>query len=319
MTYSYPLGNSPSYSGKTMQSGIIFDVKRYSINDGPGIRATIFLKGCFLNCAWCHNPESISPHPQKMYSKEKCIGCKTCVEACPENACNLTPAGIVTDQKLCTLCGICADVCPTKAVEMSGETSTIDDLMEIIEKERVFFDQSGGGVTISGGEPLMQADFLISLLDELGDRSIHRAVDTTGFVKTDILLEVAKRTDLFLFDLKVMDADRHKEWTGVDNHIILKNLKILAETGANITIRIPLIHGVNDDEENLLKTAAFVAGLAGTKKNVDILPYHNIMAGKYQKLGQSFDGKHMSEPDTEVQNRAVNIFMTMGIKTTIGG
>lgn len=302
-----------------MQSGLIFDVKRYSINDGPGIRVTIFFKGCLLHCAWCHNPESISPHPQKMYSPDKCIGCNSCLESCPENACKLTPEGIATDQELCTLCGICADVCPTKATEMSGKLSAVDDLIEIIEKERVFFDQSGGGVTISGGEPLMQADFLIALLDELGARSIHRTVDTAGLSKTETLLDVAKRTDLFLYDLKMMDSTRHKKWTNVGNDVILENLKILAETGANITIRIPLIKGVNDDDENLQQTAAFVASLAGKKKNVDILPYHNIMANKYQKLGLVFYGENMAEPSFNDQAQIIGHFEAFGIKATIGG
>ncbi len=166
-----------------MLSGLIFDVKKYSINDGPGIRVTIFFKGCPLRCAWCHNPESISSRVQKMYTADKCISCNACIEICPESACKLTPDGVVTDLERCTSCGKCAIVCPTKATEMSGRIATVDEMMEIVEKERVFFEQSGGGVTISGGEPLLQSDFLIALLDELGLRSIHRAVDTTRICK----------------------------------------------------------------------------------------------------------------------------------------
>ena len=302
-----------------MQSGLIFDVKRYSINDGPGIRVTVFFKGCPLHCAWCHNPESISPHPQKMYSPDKCIGCNSCVESCPEKACKLTPQGIITDPDLCTLCGKCADVCPTKATEMSGKIVSVEDIVKIVEKERVFFDQSGGGVTISGGEPLMQPDFLIALLDELGSRSIHRAVDTTGFTPQNTLLEVAKRTDLFLYDLKMMDSAHHKKWTGVGNEIILQNLKLLASTGASIDIRIPLIKGVNDDDDNLDQTAAFVARLAGEKKSVSILPYHNIMVNKYQKLGQVFDGSKMSEPSDDEQTRIIAKFDAFGIRASFWG
>jgi pyruvate formate lyase activating enzyme len=302
-----------------MRSGLIFDVNRYAINDGPGIRVTFFLKGCPLKCSWCHNPEGISPDVQKMYNATKCIGCNTCVESCPENACTPSPEGIVTDYNLCTSCGICAEVCPTNATEMSGKLTTVDEIVTIVEKERIFFDQSGGGVTFSGGEPLMQADFLITLLDELGRRSIHRTVDTTGFAKNKVLLEVAKRTDHFLYDLKMMDPERHKKWTGVDNRIILENLQLLAATGATITIRIPLVKGVNDDDENIEKTALFVANLAGEKKNINILPYHNIAAGKHDRLGGSYDDSDMSEPESDELDQIIAKFAQFDIKATIGG
>lgn len=302
-----------------MQSGLIFDVKRYAINDGPGIRVAIFLKGCPLRCRWCHNPESISANVQKMYNKAKCIGCNGCVEACPENACTLGPEGIITDLSLCTGCGICAEVCPTKATEMSGRVATVKEILAIVEKERIFFDQSGGGVTFSGGEPLRQPEFLMALLGELGKESIHRAVDTSGFAPKEILLDVARHTDLFLYDLKMMDSSRHKKWTGVDNRIILENLKLLATTGACINIRIPLIKGVNADQENLEKSAAFVAGLSGDKKSVSILPYHHTMAGKHQRLGQVFDAGNMSESTDMEKSRVLELFASFGLQATIGG
>ncbi len=298
---------------------LIFDIKRYAINDGPGIRVTFFTKGCPLSCTWCHNPESISPHQQKMYTADKCIGCNSCVEACPENACELTSQGIVTDPELCMLCGICADVCPTKATEMTGETMSKAEIMAKIENERVFFDQSGGGVTFSGGEPLQHADFLIELLDECGERGIHRTVDTTGLAKTETLVEVAKRTDHFLYDLKLMDSTKHKAWTGVPNEVILENLKTLSATGATINIRIPLIKGVNADEENIRATAAFVAGLGGEKKIVNLLPYHNIAARKYQKLGGEYDPGKMQEPSEAEQEHCIKIFAEYGLEAIIGG
>lgn len=302
-----------------MQSGLIFDVKKYAINDGPGIRATIFFKGCPLSCAWCHNPESISSQVQKLYNPDKCIGCRACLEVCSEDACTLTSKGVVTDFERCTSCGKCADVCPTKATEMSGRVSTVEELLEIVEKERVFFEHSGGGVTISGGEPLLQSDFLIALLDELGARSIHRVVDTTGRAKSERLLSVAKRTDLFLYDLKMMDSARHKRWTGVGNEQIIQNLRLLAESGAAIDIRIPLITGVNDDEENIVQTAVFIASLSGDKKKVNILPYHNIAANKYLKLGQVYDFKEMAEPNEEAQRRVVTTFTEYGLEVVVGG
>lgn len=299
--------------------GLIFDIKRYSINDGPGIRVTIFLKGCPLNCQWCHNPESISPKIQKLFTASKCIGCEECCRVCPVQACRLTPEGIVTDDSLCTLCGKCAEVCPTLATEMSGCYRSVDELLEIIEKERPFFDQSGGGVTFSGGEPLLYPDFLIEILDACGKQQIHRAIDTSGFVKTATLLEVAKHTDLFLYDLKMIDAEKHKRYTGVDNQLILENLKILAESGAVIRVRIPLIGGVNDDDASIEAAAAFVVGLSGEKKLVDLLPFHNVAKGKDMKLGQERDLSGLCEPTPDDLERVIRIFAGHGLVASVGG
>ena len=302
-----------------MQKALIFDIKRYCINDGPGIRITIFLKGCPLSCRWCHNPESISPHIQKLFTASKCIGCGECVRACPVGACRLTEQGIVTDRDLCTLCGKCAEVCPTRATEMSGRWMGVTELLSEIEKETPFFDQSGGGVTFSGGEPLLYPDFLREILDACGRRGIHRAVDTSGYVKTAVLLDIAERTDLFLYDLKLMDPARHRLYTGVGNEKILANLTALAETGAAIQIRIPLIKGVNDDDANIRATADFVAGLPGEKKPVSLLPFHNIAAGKHLKLGHDFDAGGMAEPAGEDLERVAAIFSDRGLIASTGG
>jgi len=302
-----------------LNSGLIFDIKPYSINDGPGIRITIFLKGCPLSCVWCHNPEGISPHVQKLYSKAKCIGCNTCVENCPKDALRLTADGIVTDTGLCDLCGICADVCPTKAMEMSGKEFTVEETMKVIRRETVMMDQSAGGVTLSGGEPVMQSEFLIELLDALGKEGIHRAVDTTGFSKTETLLRIASRTDLFLYDLKMMDPERHKRFTGVSNEKILQNLRILAESGARVNIRIPLIKGVNADEANIRQSAEFVSSLTGNKLMVSLLPYHNIAIHKYGKLGQEYDNGLMEEPTPGDVEMAIRIFAESGIEAAVGG
>jgi pyruvate formate lyase activating enzyme len=302
-----------------MNQPFIFDIKRYAINDGPGIRIVIFMKGCNLNCAWCHNPESISTETERMYAPAKCIQCGTCVVACPEKAITLTSEGIITDTKRCNMTGRCAEVCPTKAIEISGHPMSVAEIMNEIEKERVFFDQSGGGVTFSGGEPLLQSRFLIELLDECGKRGIHRAVDTAGLANTEIILEVAKRTDLFLYDLKMMDSEKHRKCVGVPNEKILENLKLLAETGVKIIIRIPLIGGVNDDAENMVATARFVASLSGEKKEVNLLPYHKIAQTKYQKLGRPEEFQLLEEPTREAQTQAVSIFKQLGLEASIGG
>jgi pyruvate formate lyase activating enzyme len=298
---------------------LIFDIRRYSINDGPGIRITIFMKGCALRCQWCHNPESQSPEVQKLYTASKCIGAKDCIEVCPENALTLTPEGIVTDYDACNLCGKCADACPTKAIEMSGKFYGTSELLEIIERERVHIDQSGGGVTFSGGEPLMHPEFLIEMLKSCGDKGLHCVVDTCGFAPTETFLEVARHTDLFLYDLKLMDNELHKKWTGVDNRRILQNLRTLAEAGANINIRIPLIKNVNTQMDEIMKMADFINSLPGTKPKVNLLPYHNIARGKYQKLHMDYNHHEMEEPTQMDLDDAVAIFRKFGFETEIGG
>jgi len=302
-----------------MTNGLIFDIKRYAINDGPGIRIVIFFKGCNLHCAWCHNPESISVTVEKMYSPAKCIRCGTCVAVCPEKTIKFNSDGIITYPELCKLCGRCAEVCPTKAIEISGKAMSVSEILDIIEKERVFFDQSGGGVTFSGGEPLVHSQLLIQLLDECGNRGIHRTIDTAGHVNTETILEVARRTDLFLYDLKMMDPGLHEQWSGVSNLKILHNLKTLADTGAHIIIRIPLIGGINDNEENIHLTAEFINSLAGEKKEVHLLPYHKIAQTKYMKLGKDEDFELFSGPDKETLGRIIAIFLEYGISASIGG
>lgn len=298
---------------------LIFDIKRYAISDGPGIRIAIYFKGCPLRCAWCHNPESQSPKVQKLYTANKCIGAQDCIEVCPEDALTLTPDGIVTDYNKCTLCGKCAEACPSKAIEMSGKLYSPKELMEIIERERVHIEHSRGGVTFSGGEPLMYPEFLIEMLKNCGEKGLHRAVDTCGYAPTKTLLEVAKHTDLFLYDLKLMDPVQHKNWTGKDNRLILENLKKLAEIGANINIRIPFIKNVNTDISEVTEMAEFIASLHGTKPMVNILPYHNIATGKYKKLELEYNQGEMDEPSEEEIQRSIEIFNSFGLETEIGG
>lgn len=301
-------------------AALVFDTKRYAINDGPGVRVTIFLKGCPLDCAWCHNPESISPKMEKMFSANKCIGALSCIDDCPENALHMTPdKGVVTDYGLCTMCGECAEACPSGAMEMVAEHADIASIIESAVEERQIIEQSGGGVTFSGGEPLMHHSFLIEALDACKEEGFHCTVDTSGFTSKSVLLDVAKRTDHWLYDLKCMDSDTHLEWTGVRNEKILENLVALAKTGASINIRIPLVEGVNADDANVIATARFVATLAGDKKKVNILPYHKIAENKYQKLGRRMDLDGMSEPSLERQQQVIKVFESHGLEAMVGG
>jgi len=301
-------------------TNLVFDTKRYAINDGPGVRITIFLKGCPLHCSWCHNPESISPKMEKMFSASKCIGALSCINDCPENALRMTPdKGVVTDFDICNMCGECTKNCPTGAMEMVAEFMDVASVIESIYEERQIIEQSGGGVTFSGGEPLIHHQFLIDALDACKEEGFHRTVDTSGFTSKSILLEVAKRTDHWLYDLKSMDSDIHLKWTGVRNEKILENLVLLAKTGASINVRIPLIEGVNADDANIIATAQFVRALDGDRKQVNILPYHKIAENKYEKLGRQINLDGMSEPSVARQQEIVKIFESHGLEAMVGG
>ncbi|WP_456376084.1 glycyl-radical enzyme activating protein [Lutibacter sp.] len=302
-----------------MHTGLIFDIKKYAINDGPGIRMTVFFKGCNLTCKWCHNPESMSPKVQKMYNATKCIGAVKCLDNCPNDALKMTGNGVVTNYDACNLCGKCAEVCPTKAFEMLGQQVSISDLMQKIDNEAIFFDKSGGGVTFSGGEPLMHSEYLLQALKECGKRYYHRVVDTTAFAKQEVLLEVAKHTELFLIDLKVMDSKKHKEFTGVGNKKIVSNIVALAKTNCEIIFRIPLIKGVNSDKKNIGKTANFINSLEGNRNQINLLPYHNIAENKHVKLGNSSNFSNFETPSPEEINKVISIFKSYGIIATVGG
>ncbi len=298
---------------------LIFDIKHFAINDGPGIRTTFFLKGCPLSCVWCHNPESISTKIQKLYTKSKCIGSLKCIEVCPNNALTLTKDGIKTDWNKCKLCGLCAEVCPTKAIEMSGKLILAKEILEIAENERPFYEESGGGVTFSGGEPLMHCEFLLPILKELGKRKIHRTIDTTGFASPSVLKKIAKHTDLFLYDLKLIDSEKHLKFTGQRNEVIISNLKWLSEIDHEIIIRIPLIKGVNSNSECIEKMAKLISSLSGKPKQVNLLPYHDIAKMKYEKLGDSYQPGNISEPSEDEIETFRNIFKEHGLEVIIGG
>jgi len=302
-----------------MSTGLIFDIKKYAINDGPGIRMTVFFKGCNLSCQWCQNPESMSPKIQKMYNASKCIGAVKCLDNCPKHALVLTKDGIVTDFDACNLCGKCAEVCPTKAFEMLGSNVSMSELMKQIDNEAIFFDQSGGGVTFSGGEPLMHSEYLLEALKQCGKRMYHRVVDTTAFANQEILLEVAKHCELFLIDLKVMDSEKHKEFTGVNNEKILSNIKELANTKCELIFRMPLIKGVNADRVNIEKTAEFINSLNGNRTVINLLPYHKVAEHKLVKMGRFNEFIEFESPNDKEISEIISTFKSYGVEASIGG
>ena len=301
-----------------MQTGEIFDIKKFAIHDGPGIRTTVFFKGCPLSCWWCHNPESLSTAPQRLYRRERCIGCQECLAACSNGAIREFEGQLQWTADECRYCRSCASACPAEAVEFIGHTMTVDEVVVEIAKDTPFYDQSGGGVTISGGEPLMQPSFLIQLLDACGEQGLHRTVDTSGHADTQTLLETASRVDLFLYDLKHMDPEKHYRYTGVSNDMILTNLKQLSRQGARIIIRLPLIPGINADEENIELTGSFLASLCGDI-GINILPYHCAAEAKYRNLDLKNKAFDIQRPCEDVIASVARQLASYNLEVKIGG
>ncbi len=295
--------------------GNIFRIERYAVHDGPGIRTTVFLKGCPLRCWWCHSPESQASEPELMYRPERCIRCFKCVEACQEGAVSMAGDSIVIDQALCRWCGSCADVCAAGARVRTGRAMSAADVVSLVDRDTLFYDQSGGGVTFSGGEPFVQPQFLLEMLEGCRRRRIHTAVDTCGMADREMLLASVGLVNLFLFDIKILDEERHRLFTGVSNRKILQNLAALVEARANVWIRIPLVPGVNDDPAHLQHVGRLLADLRLSR--VDVLPYHRAGTAKYPALGREY--RLSGAAPVAEAGEAVRILSGFGLDAVAGG
>lgn len=300
-----------------MKQGVVFNIQKYSIHDGPGIRTTVFLKGCPLKCWWCHNPESQKIEGQLMFLANKCIVCRDCEKVCPTGAISFSNKGFNYDSSKCKLCEKCSEACPSEALEFAGKKLSQEDVIKEIEKDKIFYEESGGGVTFSGGEPLVQIDFLDNLLKLAKGKGLHTAIDTCGYSLWENIDRIKDKVDLFLYDIKHMDDEKHKKYTGVSNKLILDNLMKLAKEGKKIWVRIPIIPGINDDDINIEKTCKFISSL--NLKDVFLLPYHNIAIDKYKRLDMKYKISDIENPDNEVMETMAQKFRGYGLNVKIGG
>ena len=266
-------------------NGTIFDIQKFSLHDGPGIRTTVFLKGCPLRCAWCHNPESWVHEKQLLYSAEKCISCGSCVTLCPQGCHTLSDSSKhIFERAKCTACGACTKKCYADALTLCGKEMSVEDVLEQVLKDKIFYKNSGGGMTLSGGEPMAQFPFTLELIRQAKTAGLHVAIETCGFAQESQYAQLTELVDLFLFDIKSVDAIKHKEYTGQSNELILKNLRFLDSKGVNIRLRCPLIPGLND-AENDLRAIAELANSLPNVQGIDVEPYHPLGVSKAAQLG----------------------------------
>ena len=298
--------------------GLVFNVQRFAIHDGPGIRTLVFLQGCPLRCLWCENPESQGLTSRLMVQPQRCIGCGECVRVCPTGASMFSGEGVGYLREQCTDCMQCVTVCPAKARESGSERMSVDQVVEAVSRDEPFYRTSGGGVTVTGGEPLIQAAFTRSLLQKLVISGIHTAIETTGHARWEEFAEVLPFVNLVLYDLKHIDPDAHKRLTGVGNHLLLENLQKVVRSGKDVIIRIPIIPTCNDDENNLRETARFISSL-GSPMRVHLLPYNNLGTYKYRLLDRPYALDDVKAPSEDRMKEIMGIFTHFGIEVGIGG
>jgi pyruvate formate lyase activating enzyme len=298
--------------------GTVFDIKRYAIHDGPGIRTTVFLKGCPLRCPWCHNPEGVAPGPELMWSEPRCLGCRACEAACPRGAISFPDTGLAVDAGKCDMCGKCADACYPRALEVAGRAMTAREVLDEIEKDRVFYDQSGGGATFSGGEPMLQPEFLKELLKGCRERGIATAVDTSGHVPGEVLSRLVDDVDLFLYDIKTMDCVTHERVTGVSNTLVLENLRTIAANGKRVAVRVSVVPGVNESDANVDALGDFLARL-DRGVEVHLLPYHRVGVDKARRLDRSKEPPVFETPPESLMKSLSGRLAEYGLAVRVGG
>jgi len=265
-------------------TGTVFNIQRFSIEDGPGIRTTVFMKGCPLRCAWCHNPEGLEMRPQLMWYEVRCIGAMDCLEACPRNALELTPGGMTIDREACDACGLCQIACPAGALEVIGKEYSVRETLEEVVRDEVFYRNSGGGVTVSGGEPALQPGFVKELLVSCSEAGLNVALDTCGYAPPGVLKELVELSDMVLLDLKMMDEARHLELAGVALQPILDNARMISATGKPMWIRTPIIPGYTDSEDNISALSRFISEELTSVERYDLLAFNNTCGAKYRRL-----------------------------------
>lgn len=300
-----------------MLTATLFNIQKFSVHDGPGIRTTFFFKGCPLRCAWCHNPESLAVKPELLHNKEKCTRCGACAKNCRDGSIQMVNGAIQIDNRLFDGDEEILDECLQNALSIAGRSYSLEDVTKIALKDQVFYDESGGGVTLSGGECLMQIDFVEAFLKRLKEKGIHTTVDTCGHVPTTSMARIAPYTDLFLYDLKHTDIEDHKVFTNVDNRLIINNLKYLSQVGANIFLRLPIIIGFNATNQHIEKVIELLEDIEVAQ--INLLPYHAIGQGKYDRLNLAYDINAFAVPSDEQLNKFKSIFTSKNLKVIIGG
>lgn len=299
--------------------GLVANIEPFALHDGPGIRTVVFMKGCPLRCLWCSSPHTQNRVSEVLYNEDKCNKCGTCVKVCPKKAVQISDEDmILIDRERCDGCGVCANNCPSQALEISGTSYTVDELFDEIEKDIPFYRRSGGGLTVGGGEPLAQADFVRAFLNRCKKQHIHTAMESCGLALKTIWIEIIELLDLLYVDIKHMDEDAHIKVTGASNRLILANIQKAAER-VPLIIRIPVIPGLNDDRDNLARTAQFAGTLGHNLLRIELLPFHNLGEDYYRKLGRKYPLSDTSEPSEEKMSD-LKIFMeTFGLDVQIGG